>query len=507
METKNILASCLLSSTVIFGASHVSAQENTNYRYGQLLVQRSQSAWGNPAETQAPPASVYAPAPSVVPSYSERPANPLRPATTYTPLAPTPERKVTPVRPVITHASPNTAAPAPTPSPAQNPMLGAYYMPAPPMNAEPALAPGESLPPAPPAEALLPPPSAEAPSLESQPIEDKDFLVTQSNADTFAKRYVSGPPVPTHPGTIVQSPSGPAFQGPIASDPGFIPSWLKLRFGNAFRVDTVETQRSASEINGQSQTLKEEWDGLSTYELKGGAEYTNRSGMLEGLHLQGQASYGWIISGDADAEIITTTPSPTPGDAPITTSQVASRDGGDGNVSGWKAAIGYDFMPDFIDTMKGRSSFIPMLGYAVAKQELIADFYNGVTSEFRDYETEWSGPFVGLQIDVERPEFNFGFSSSLHWAQFEGEGAVRSSDPASNVRFSEDSDALGFNFSGNFGVVVYDSIDAFMSASFDVWSADGGVTTISSPTANAAVRLDEVTWKSQSYLIGLAYRW
>lgn len=532
MKKRLYMSTLLLSGTMLTVTQMPSlahAQPQPQYRYGQLLVQRSQSSW-----QQQPSA-----APSVIPSYPQ-----LTPAPVAVEPMPSPLSK------------PAVVPPAPPPPAAPDPMLGAYYMSAPPppppapapmvSSVEPPLAPGETLPLTPPPPPPLPLAAAEVPvapepapmAMESTsgrraPLEqssetampiDMAFAQPQMEAapapvpaDPFApsidtmqmkERYVSGSPVAPHPGVHMQTPEGTVFLSPSSLEPNYQPSWFKAYLGNGYRRNKVELNyigNSTLVPGGGRSELKQKWAGMSGYELAAGMEFTARNESINGLHVEAGGSVGWLFSGDAKE---TTQAFDAAGQPVGIGSQVYKFE--DGNTVGFRAALGYEFSPDFMDEKRAHTSIIPMIGFSVEEVEMkrkAGDAPFGV--ETLTYKSNWSGPFVGMKMGFEWPEHRVALRGAYHYATYEGDG--KSTDTltaANNFTYTDDADAQGFSFGGNYNYNFYDGLEVFVDAAFQAWSTDSGSSVI---TENDGTRgfliLDEARMSSQSYLIGLSYRW
>lgn len=501
MLCKRAWLAALICGSVLIPTAAAWAQEG-DYRYGQLLVQRGQSTWRRDTVASAapiPPAVAYRPAPTVIPNYPP-PSPPTAPAAT-------PVKEPPSARKPIPSASP--------PLPPSDPKMGAYYMPVPPASSEePALAPGDALPATPTDAAIAAYAATPAPDLQSKPLVPE--VVTAQDTNSYMLRLPSGALMssdgtaiggvlgPEHPGRVVQTEEGMGFRGPVAADPGYLPSWLNLYLGNGYRRDKVETKRYAQDLEGSRRIVKEEWSPKE-YEVKGGVSFTNRSGFLNGLHVQAEGSYGMALSGDVEEEVAVTHP-PTATE-PASTTVVTSNDrqDNDSSASHWSAAMGYEFSPDFIVRRKAHTSIIPLVGYRFAQQKL-----SGTTAlSALDYDLEWKAPFIGLDMGIEWPEYSFGLKTAYYWAGYEGSGAYQDLESSRNIyRFAEDADAQGFGIGGNFRANVYHGLEIFLDVAMDFWSTDDGVTSFTPSTSELATPvLDEVSWQSQSYQLGVSYRW
>lgn len=529
MVTKRALVSVWMCGSVLTSANIAQAQEN-DYRYGQLLVQRSQSTWNRAEPAAAPvspaPTPAYAPAPAPAAMTPPPPAAPtpaLAPAPAYAPApqvipsyAAAPAPTTPPPAPAKPTLKTDETARKPVNAPA-SPMLGAYYMPAPPVSAEePELAPGETLPsPAPTNAASYT--AAATPSLESQPLVPEH--IASENTRTFMYRlpsgalassdgaYIGGVPGPEHPGGMRETDVGPSFQGPVAADPGYLPGWLKLHAGNGYRRNRVEVERTSFSSTGQKSTLKEDWKSVGMYQVKAGADFTNRSGILNGLYLEGDASYGTSFSGDRETTL--TTFATTPDTDPVI--EQGKGDADEGDSYAWSAAIGYELSPDFIIRKKAHTSVVPLLGYRFESLDMTSSsVLAGSGLRIVDHSSEWDGPFIGLKIGLDWPNKYFAFRTTYAYGTYSGETNTNNPvTPTLNARVTEESDASGLTFGANFGVDVYEGLEVFIAADLEFWSAGSDTANILDTTTGTVTptNLDDVSWKSQFYQVGLSYRW
>ncbi len=554
------LPSVLMCGTILIGINAAQAQENyrqtpeqAQYQYGQLMVQRSHSTWNQASAT--PATQTYSPAPRILPGAANLPS--ATPTTTYKPLptlaAPVaPQLQTQPMpAPVAMQApapvpggvalKPQTYsalsyapadAPAPTASAASTPsashaMMGAYYMPSQPVNnSEPVLAPGEALPAQKPAYS---PAAMAAPALEATPLESS--AMPQNAAPAAAAyapppemmmaeppRYVSGPEMgELHQGQVIHTKDGVEFKGPIAaSNKGYRPAALYLNFANGYRTDDLDWNIDSSlrGITTPNILSELEWKDLSIYEIKGGAAYTHRDGYAEGAHVEVSGAYGWIMSGDnQDSDFLENDRS--------SEFSRSNNDAGDGNVSSFEIAAGWEFNPDVL----GRNAHfgvMPLVGYQRETQDLVMQDgnqtvtspevgvplgpFNGLDNR---YETVWDGPFFGLNVAMEWPEHRVNLRGKYISADYEAKGywnlrSEFSQDPS----FLHSADGDGYDFSANYNWNFYDGLELFLEAAFRRFTAEDGIDATFFVNGQESVTgLNEVTWSSQSYRMGLAYRW
>lgn len=529
-------SACLLCTSVLV-ANGVTAQAATqlppNYKYGDLLVKRSYSSWEH--REAAPVAAQPNTAPTVIPAYQ------------YT----TSPQLMTPVAP---SAPPPALSPAPPPAPE---MAGHYVSaplspPPPPAEVtavEPALAPGESLPPIPPAAPPLPAASAPAPfaaatptadtlpadnlTVRRAPLEQQQaameasapmpaFPAAPAAADPLQvpaaneQRYVSGPPVPPHPGFNKQTDNGIVFVGPSGMAEGYKPSWFIAYLSNGYRTDDLDWNIDSS-LRGITvpNVLSElEWKNISIYEIKGGAEYTHRDGFMSGAHIEGEGAWGTILSGDnQDSDFLEN-------DRQNEFSR-SNNDAGDGDVTSFSMALGWEFSPDLL----GRNAHFgitPLVGYQRETQELHMQDGNQTVSSAvvgtplgpiagldSRYETTWNGPFFGTKIGMEWPDHRVAIKGRYIDADYKGKGYWNlRSDFSQDPSFLHEADGRGLAFSANYNWRFYYGLELFLEAAYEKWTADDGIDATFFSNGNEVVTgFNEVNWDSQSYRMGFAYRW
>lgn len=511
MQKIQYLSTVLLCGSILAGVDAPSAlAQEGDYRYGQLLVQRSHSTWNrDPApQMMPPPMPVENAAPRVIPSYA------------YPQPAPQPVAAI-----------PTPPPPPPTPVPA-SPMMSGYYMPAPPPNTtEPMLAPGETLPPPP----SMPPVAAEepvrkVPVLQSEPEEPVmaaagigSYPAPSAPAPAHTMlpaeppRYVSGAQTAPHPMFEKKDERGNlVYVGRSGLDGGYEPAWIRAYFGNGYRRDNLKWNIDSS-LRGVTvpNVLSElKWSGLSIYEVKGGAEYTHRKGPFSGFHLELDASYGTIFSGDnQDSDYLAS-------DRQSEFSR-SNNDAGDGSVNGFSFALGWEFSPDILGE-EAHFGLTPLVGYQREEQKLtMQDGNQTLNSELvpvplgpfggldARYESVWNGPFFGANVGLEWPDHRFALKGKYVDANYKGKGYWNlrpefRQDPS----FLHTANGNGLVFSANYNWRFYYGLELFLEAAYQKWSAEDGIdATFFTDGRELVTGLNEVDWNSQSYLFGLAYKW
>jgi long-subunit fatty acid transport protein len=125
------------------------------------------------------------------------------------------------------------------------------------------------------------------------------------------------------------------------------------------------------------------------------------------------------------------------------------------------------------------------------------------------YETEWVGPWLGLDLIVpmnEKITLSAGFE--YHWTSYKAEANWNlRSDLAHPKSFEHSADGTGFELSLGGRYAFSDRWSLALTTNYQKWSTDPGVDRVYLVNgAISAMRLNEVAWESFAILIGITYR-
>jgi hypothetical protein len=264
------------------------------------------------------------------------------------------------------------------------------------------------------------------------------------------------------------------------------------------------------------------WKGVNALQLKADASYTQRTGMLKGLHLEGSAYRSLAFAGDYRFNSTEET-AQTQANNTVDITDIHG-DASDSDFEGYKAAFGYGFEltnPE-IEAYEHTSIFLtPLIGYGIDRQSYSAaglfqevPTIGSLTGDSLDYEMEWKGAFVGALLDgyFKRNRYHASLRAEYHFGDFEGSGVWRrrTASPIGpvDVNYAQEADATGLVLGGRLGYLLYDNLELFSSASIQRWRASDGTDTLNLSTGPVQVRdLDKAESTGTEILLGAAYRW
>jgi hypothetical protein len=263
-------------------------------------------------------------------------------------------------------------------------------------------------------------------------------------------------------------------------------------------VDTGEALPARSELI---------WDKLRIWQLRGRGALTVAVEDLpySAIQVRGEAGYGRIRSGiSQDSDFVLA------GNEFIEFSRSDNR-ADRGHVLDLSLAIGPHFRPK-----QGRTIIMPLLGYSYHEQNLrITDGFQTIGQPEgpfpgldSSYETEWHGPWIGLEVEfqpVERVTLSGNFQ--YHWADFQAAADWNlRTDFQHPVSFTHDANGTGIDFSTAAAFEFAERWSVELSYNYRKWQTSAGIHNFFFIDGTAAVPLNEVNWESQALIIGLNHR-
>jgi hypothetical protein len=291
--------------------------------------------------------------------------------------------------------------------------------------------------------------------------------------------------------------------------------WATSTFclSNGYRIDNLNWNIAGNRQGSDPNVLSElAWSDITIYQLK----LTNRTVIRDWVYLRGHLDYGVVVNGDNQD-------SDYSGDN-RTLEFSRSVNGVDGN-SVWDGSIGVGPRLSFFDA----TVFVcPMLGYAIARQELnIVDGYQVLTAPPAGtstgpidgldsrYQTRWQGPWIGVDFLLSMPmakgpfrSVNVMFTGEYHWVDYAAEANWNlRTDLQHPVSFSHEAEGTGmmvgttivFETRNHWGFNLgMNMMDMTTDSGLDrVYHADG--------TTNDTC-LNEVSWRAFTFEAGICYR-
>ena len=310
---------------------------------------------------------------------------------------------------------------------------------------------------------------------------------------------------------LILSFSGISFAAQEAANTDFTKELTTLEkefdFSAGHRRDSFDWN-IAGDMNGQNPNILSElkWKDLSIFQVNAGAKLTfDKKARIEGSY-----GYGWIYDGDnQDSDYLGD-------DRTWEFSRSNNKAEGD-NVSNWSVGLGYQFNLDKIsDYLVCESAAITLLGgYSQHNQNLImtdgsqtipdTGSFAGLDST---YETEWKGPWLGVELEGTKGKITGFFRYEHHWADYHADANWNLRDDfAHPVSFSHDADGKGDLITVGTGYNISNSWLMYIKADIQMWKADAGVDrTFLSDGTSSDTRLNQVNWKSTAILLGLKFR-
>lgn len=291
--------------------------------------------------------------------------------------------------------------------------------------------------------------------------------------------------------------------------------WLETEFlaSMGYRVDDLDWN-IAGNINGNNPNILSEltWSNLEICQIK----LSNKTRVLDIFYLRGSLSRGWIFDGDnQDSDYA--------GDDRTLEYSRSNNSADDGNV--WDASLGVGFELTFGSE---RFGIAPLIGYSYHKQNLtITDGFQTIyepapqeTGPFAGlnstYQTEWKGPWIGMDLNFHIDMVEFCLGIEHHWADYTAEAnwnlARRFAHPKS---FEHRADGNGVVISAACNIYFNERWATSLSYDYQDWSTDPGIDRVYwsqeyqdlhgyPPTSDT--RLNEVNWTSHAIMLGIVYR-
>ncbi len=243
------------------------------------------------------------------------------------------------------------------------------------------------------------------------------------------------------------------------------------------------------------------WSGLKIAEISVNGDVT----AANGFHLRGSLAYGEIYDGkNQDSDYL--------GDDRTLEFSRSNNDTKDDDVLDLSLALGYRFR--VAEDAAQRSTYvIPLVGYSYHEQNLritngfqtipAAGAFPGLNST---YQTEWKGPWVGVELLVEgRKNINGYLRLEYHKADYYAQANWNLRPDLQHPKsFEHDADGDGRLFSIGFYSAKKKGWGFKFSFDYQKWTTDPGIDRMFFATGTITeMRLNEVEWKSSSINLGL----
>ncbi len=267
----------------------------------------------------------------------------------------------------------------------------------------------------------------------------------------------------------------------------------------------------AGNLQGSNPNVRSElsWSGVKIYQLK----LANRTVIRDRIYMRGHLSYGMVASGDnRDSDYN--------GDN-RTLEFSRSLNGVDGN-NVWDGSLGVG--PRFV-FYGSDIALCPMIGYAVSEQDLnIVDGYQSISPGVPPvgpiagldsrYETQWKGPWVGLDLRLSIPcaegpfnHIDVTFTGQYHWVDYTADANWNlRTDYQHPVSFAHSAEGNGFMAGVAILFTTQNRWGLNVGMNITEMTTDPGLDRIYFADGTTAdTRLNEVQWRSITFEAGLSY--
>ncbi len=222
--------------------------------------------------------------------------------------------------------------------------------------------------------------------------------------------------------------------------------------------------------------------------------------------------YGWILSGDnRDSDYA--------GNNRTLEFSRSSNSANNGNVSDASLGLGYQFR-----LVSDRIRITPLMGYSSSRQNLRMtngyqtvsrpDLYSKVSplGPFygldSTYETQWKGPWIGLELSLQASEKIALFGSfEYHWADYYAKANWNLRDDLAHpISFEHDADGTGIVASAGGAYVFNERWSLKIYLDMQQWSTDPGLDRVFGADGGyVETLLNEVNWSSFAAGLELTY--
>ncbi len=286
------------------------------------------------------------------------------------------------------------------------------------------------------------------------------------------------------------------------------PFETEFKLSAGYRRDEVDWNIAGNIFGTMPNVLSElDWDDLEIFQLR----FQNKTVIPNILYFRAMASYGWIYDGKVQD-------SDYAGDNRTFEFSRSNNSADDGDVLDASAGIGYPFR------IGGRETWTitPLVGYSYHEQNLtLTDGYQtipplgpfgGLNST---YETEWKGPWVGLDLHFKSTEVqSFAqriqtyLSIEYHWADYDAEAKWNlRSDFQQPRSFVHDADGHGWVLGLGLNYVLTSNWLLNINYDYQDWSTDDGTHTVFFSDGTVGfTRLNEANWTSHAFSLGIIWR-
>lgn len=317
-----------------------------------------------------------------------------------------------------------------------------------------------------------------------------------------------------------------AAAGPASAEPGYhgrtkfkpflTQDRTSVTLSTGLRMNEFD-YNIASDIAGtQTPNILSEltWSDIAVYEIKGQVRHIEPASIafLRGsLLFDAEITGGLTIDGEnQDSDYL--------GDNRTLEFSRSNNNSDSGYAIGGALSVGYRFNVAQKVRPHSRTFFTlaPLAGYGWDRQEYtLTDGFQTIpaTGAFAGldstYTTNWYGPFVGIEAELERNRHLFTLRGEYHSLEYQGEGVWNlRADFQQDPSFEHEADGDGIRIIGSYAFAM-DSRYAFtLDAAHTQRTAEDGIATTYFSNGNVgSIRFNEANDTSSAFRAGLRYAW
>ena len=289
---------------------------------------------------------------------------------------------------------------------------------------------------------------------------------------------------------------------------------LKLDMHAGYRVDQLDWNIAGLNSSGQYVNVLSEldWEDLEIWQLgvAGKLAFANTKGPIR-IYTRASIDYGWITGG-------TTRDSDYQGNNRTQESYRSFNDTEDDNVFDTSIGIGFEK-----DLWQNRLTLGLLGGYSYHEQNLrltnlLVVIVNGAILQpsrpfpglNSTYETQWRGPFIGLDFKLDPfPRISLSGSVEYHWSDYEAEADWNLREewahPLSFRHDTDEADGLVVSLKGSYLISAGWLLD--LTYLYRDFSAGDGLYRLF-PAVGTPVdsKFNEANWRSSAITLGVTYK-
>lgn len=314
----------------------------------------------------------------------------------------------------------------------------------------------------------------------------------------------------------VTSNAEPNYRQRNNFNPHLTDARTSIDFGAGMRFDTLDWN-IASDLSGTStpNILSElTWDELAVFELSAKARHVQPASIWPlkgGIMIEGEITGGVAISGEnQDSDY-------NGNDRTLEFSR-SNNDGSGGYSYGFSTSAGYQF--NVAESVRRGSylfiTFTPFAGYAWDEQQYkmtdgnqtipSTGSFAGLDSE---YVTQWSGPFYGAEIGIEKNRHALTLRGEYHDLDYDAEAIWNlRTDFKQDPSFIHEGDGDGIQISANYSYALDSKYEFTSDWTYTSRSIEDGLDILYFSNGNVSTqKLNEVNNESHAVRFGLNYMW